>query len=521
MRVTLAWLFKSRMNQAKIANDTPMAATPKGQASSTKFGLFFGVSAMLSIVATLTLIGIWWGVGTVQGRLETLVDEHMKKIRLSVEMRRHARHRTHSIQRMILLDDPFDRDDEFLQFIHHGAKFAEARTAFLGARLSAQESAVLDAQGKLSGQAVPLQNEIVDLVTQDRIAEAKVLLMERAVPIQDKVIEKLNELHTLQETAATLTINEFDNNNAKITAWIALLSGIAGIIGLIVATLVIRRFNKEALLRHQQVIDIENSKLALEHSSRALMQAKEQAEQANKGKSYFLANMSHELRTPLNAIIGYSELLQEDLTNTSQTEQIQDCQKILSSGRHLLSLINDILDLSKIEAGRMNIEPIPFDLASLVLEVVSTVEPLIAKNNNQLNRQCNETELEVLYSDPVKIKQILLNLLSNAAKFTQNGIISLHIDTQTEDVQEWVTFRVSDTGIGLAQDKLEQLFKPFVQADLSTTREYGGTGLGLTISKHYCELLGGRIEVSSHLGSGSTFNVTLPITVGDALRIAS
>lgn len=497
-----------------------MKAVSKKQISSTKFGLFFGVSAMLSIVATLTLIGIWWGVGTVQGRLETLVDEHMQKIRLSFEMRINARQRTHSIQRMILLADPFDRDEEFLRFNAYGARFARARTAFLASNLSAEERAVLDVQGNLSGQAVPLQNEIVDLVVQDRFKEAKVMLMEQAVPIQDQVIHQLEELHKLQETGTSFAINEFNQSSSKINVLVALLSGIAGVIGLIVATIVVRRFNREALLRNQQLNDIENSHLVLEQASKDLLQAKEEAELANKGKSYFLANMSHELRTPLNAIIGFGELLKEDLVEAEKPVQLQDCHKILSSAKHLLSLINEVLDLSKIEAGRMDVELMDFGLTTLVDEVVSTIEPLITKNNNRFKYDHNESELINFYSDRIKIKQILLNLITNAAKFTHDGLVSLHINTHTDDDKEWVCFRVVDTGIGLAQDKFEQLFKPFVQADISTTREYGGTGLGLTITKHYCEMLGGRIEVSSNLGEGSAFTAILPKTLGSDLIAA-
>jgi signal transduction histidine kinase len=509
------------LNTLKTTPDTPVTATKQEQVSSTKFGLFFGVSAMLSIVATLTLIGIWWGVGSVQNNLETLVDENMKRIRLSVEMRKYARQRTLSLQRMILHEDPFERDEEFLRFNSYGAKFAKARLEFLTSQLSDQERAVLDAQGKITGKAVPMQNQIVDLVAQDQIEEAKTLLMEVAIPLQDKVIEKIEELHALQETAAALAINKSNQNSARVNVWIALLSGFAGVIGLIVASLVIRRFNTEAALRRQQLVDIENSKLALEQSSKDLVQAKEQAEQANVGKSYFLANMSHELRTPLNAIIGYSEIIREDLTKLSQPELVKDCQHIESSGKHLLSVINEILDLSKIESGRMHIELINFDLVSLLMEVISTVEALVAKNNNRLVFEYDKNDLVHLNSDPIKIKQILLNLLSNAAKFTHNGTITLQIDTRTDHAQDWLIFRVCDTGIGLAKEMLDQLFKPFVQADLSTTRKYGGTGLGLTITKHYCEMLGGKIEVSSQLGEGSIFTVTLPRTVSVSLRNVS
>jgi len=490
-----------------------------GQTSSTKFGLFFGFSAMLSIVAILTLIGIWWGVGSLQSQLDTLVEGQINKIRLAVDMRNYARQRTHSIQRMILLEDPFDRDEEFLRFNGYGAKFVVARTEFLSLPLSARESSVIEAQGELSRQVVPLQREVVDLVAVDEIEKAKYILMDKSLPIQDKVIEKLVELHTIQEEATALSISEFNKNNDRLNVWIILLSGISGIIGLCVATLVIRRFNKEALLRNKQLIDIEKSRVALEKSGEALMQAKDQAEEANRGKSYFLANMSHELRTPLNAIIGYSEMLVEDLTNEAQSEQKEDCLKIHSSGKHLLKLIDEILDLSKIEAGRMDIDLVQMSLAPVVSEVISTVQPLMTEENNKFKLEYDDTELGMLHSDPVKIKQILLNMLSNAAKFTHDGNITLRINPRQEEGQDWVVFSVNDTGIGMEPSRLQQLFKPFTQADVTTTRVYGGTGLGLSITKHFCEMLGGQIEVSSNLGGGSTFTVSLPRKVDDILCV--
>jgi len=481
--------------------------------SSTKFGLFFGVSAMLSIVATLTLGAVWWGIGNVQGRVESLVNEHLHKIRLSVEMRSLARQRTYSIQRMILLEDPFERDEEFMRFNSYGAKFAMARKEFLSSNLTDQERKVLEDQGKLSGKAVPLQNEIVDLVVQENTEKAKTLLMEHAVPIQNRVIDKLEELHRIQELESARATDELEKNGEKINIRIALLSGMAGLLGLVVAALVIRRFNKEAMLRTQQLKDIERSRTEIKQTSKELEMARDEAESANKGKSLFLANMSHELRTPLNAIIGYGEILREDLENKNQLVHAQDCSNILSSAKHLLNLINGVLDISKIESGQMDVEGLEFDLGSLLKEVESTIEPIMSKNGNQFIVEHNKLESLKLFSDWVKIKQVLLNLLSNATKFTKNGSITFKINTEKEKNTEWVIFSVIDTGIGMSPDTLGQLFKPFTQGDISTTREYGGTGLGLSISKHFCEMLGGRIEVDSTPNSGSKFTVRLPANI--------
>jgi len=229
---------------------------------------------------------------------------------------------------------------------------------------------------------------------------------------------------------------------------------------------------------------------------------------ASRAKTEFISRMSHELRTPLNAIIGYSEMLMENI-GKKNLQRYDDCMKIRVAGTHLLNLINDILDIEKIEAGQLTLNIETFYVNSFLLELVSTVKPLIAKNNNEFNTT-GIHESRLVKADEIKLKQILLNLLSNAAKFTRNGQISLEISDTSENNQQWVVFRVSDTGIGIAPDKLNTIFEEFSQADESINKNYGGTGLGLTISKKFCEMMGGRIFVNSVPGQGSTFTVWIP-----------
>ena len=237
-----------------------------------------------------------------------------------------------------------------------------------------------------------------------------------------------------------------------------------------------------------------------------LAAARDAADEANRTKSNFLANMSHELRTPLNAIIGYSEILQEDAADKDDKEPIEDLQKIESAGRHLLGLINNILDLSKIEAGKMDVFIEPVDIQALVKEVLSIVGPLADKSENVVEVIC-PADIGGFRSDQTKVKQCLLNLLSNANKFTSKGTLTL---TVAREDNSRVCFRVSDTGVGMTKEQLGRLFQAFSQADASTTKRFGGTGLGLAITKHFCTMLGGDVTVESAPGTGSTFIIRLP-----------
>jgi signal transduction histidine kinase/CheY-like chemotaxis protein len=271
----------------------------------------------------------------------------------------------------------------------------------------------------------------------------------------------------------------------------------------------LQRANDELKTRTRE---LEGEIIHRKQTQEELLKAKHAAEDASRAKSAFLANMSHELRTPLNAIIGYSEMLEEETRDSGRMENLQDLQKIQAAGKHLLSLINDVLDLSKIEAGKMGLHLETFDVSVMVEEMVTTLQPAIAKNNNKVRVHLGD-DLGMMRADATKVRQILFNLMSNACKFTDHGTISLDVSPTIVESQEWIRFQVKDTGIGISSKQQHKLFQEFSQADATIARKYGGTGLGLAISHRFVQMMKGRISVESQAGEGSTFTVHLPTQV--------
>ena len=344
-------------------------------------------------------------------------------------------------------------------------------------------------------------------------------------PIFEWVPEKAGK-YTFEVQSIDRDINYSKPKSASFVIkypWYREASTAAPFWGMILLIISISAYSTNNYLKQRQVLldlmvkTAEKDRTArenLEEKNFLLQESQNAAEAANEAKSTFLANMSHELRTPLNAIIGYSEMLIEDAEDENE-DFVPDLEKIHGSGKHLLGLINDILDLSKVESGKMELFIEEFDLLKAIQEVESTVKPLVEKNKNTLEVDF-KTKNNIIKSDVTKIRQILLNLLSNATKFTKEGVITVTV----EDLDEKnIQFQVKDSGIGMTQEQVDKVFKPFTQADEKTTRKFGGTGLGLTITKMFAEMMGGKIDLRSKDGEGTTFTVSLPKNVEDKKMI--
>jgi signal transduction histidine kinase/DNA-binding response OmpR family regulator len=388
----------------------------------------------------------------------------------------------------------------------------------LGQAIDEAESLVSDVQSTGQTDAanealVALEERAFDLVRRGRLEQARAILAaEQYAKHKATYAEGMESLgRQLQDAALSATRSQEERALLQlVAAAIALPLLVAG---WLVVLRITDRWRRDVVESHRQLVELNRSlDQKVVQRTAALERATKEANAANEAKSAFLANMSHELRTPMNAIIGYSELLMEEAEDLEQEEFVPDLQRIHGAGRHLLALINDVLDLSKIEAGKMDLFLEAFDLDPMIDDVSATVDALVKKKHNTLQIE-RADDLGSMHADLTKVRQSLFNLISNAAKFTENGTITLSAKRERSGAGDWISFSVADTGIGIAPDKIDQVFEEFSQAETSTTHKFGGTGLGLAISQRFCRLMGGDVTAESTLGAGTTFTIRLPADV--------
>lgn len=613
------------------------------------------------LVLLLAVMALWiHDVTTYREKLQFIVDVEQEREYVS-DMRDSVYRRAIALHRMLMLEDPFDRDDEFITYREKGDTFLISRAKLLATEMSDAEKEIWEKTRVILNKGSNAQNQVIVLLSDEQTENAADILLNEVVPTQDNFIMEISRLFELKGETIDQNLGQVTEDSDRSLFLILLLGSVAVLLAGF-TIFVVRRTGKteDALMEqgdrirslyevsakigatsdeqvHEMLqlgcrflatdigkvckIDTENNTnkvlkvcstlnnlsikdgavlpldltfckiafaddkpIAINNVAESIYRnnkcyefshlesyvatqiwvggekygtlnfsslkprqipfsktdidlvnligswisvtleqqiakeelhvAKEDAEKANLTKSAFLAKMSHELRTPLNAIIGYSELLKDEVEDNKQQEYLPDLEKISSSGAHLLTLINDILDLSKIEAGKMELFLEEFSVQSLTEDVQQTVVPLMKSNNNKFFVNLPRVSGDVR-GDKLKLKQVLLNLLSNASKFTDNGVITLDVRRIENAGKEFISFSVIDTGIGIEEGQRDSIFVDFSQADSSTASKYGGTGLGLTISRQICRMMGGDIAVVSQLGRGSTFTVTLPAAVSN------
>lgn len=447
-----------------------------------------------------------------QSKLDVITKEHSIKSDLMMIMRHGIYERQVSLRNIMLMTDPFDQYDENEKFSKYALNVLNARQKFSKMPLNEKEKAVLEDINVAMVAAYNLQISSIDASIHNEGRKITRGELKKAFDSQKALIEKVKHMIMMQKEATNKAVEDAEKSYQAGKTSVYILGGSALLFGVLVALFVIRLTESQAKDVNNAMTEIEKSHDLLEERVEQrtieLAHARDEALESNRSKDVFLANMSHELRTPLNIILGYSELLEDVAEEDGNKACISDLNKIQDAAHHQLKLINSLLDISKIEEGKLEIYPIDFDVEQLVSEVEAATKPLMLTNDNTLKVDCF-VNIGLMYSDNMRIRQILLNLLSNAAKFTEHGEVSL-IVTKDENGDK-IKFEVHDTGIGITEKYMNNIFKKFSQADSSTTKKYGGSGLGLSISKKLSKQLNGAITVVSEVGKGSTFILTLPV----------
>lgn len=450
-----------------------------------------------------------------QSKLDVITKEHNVKSALMTTIRYGIYERQVSLRNIMLMDDSFARDEGKTTFNSYELDIIEARNKFSKMQLSEYERKILDEINESMALAYAAQIQSIDAsIYGDKKITKKEL--DKTFNTQKIFIGKVENMVTLQNLASKQAVMDAEQSYSEAQSSVYILGGSSLLFGLFVAIFIIRLTESQARNVKSAILEIEESRHLLEERvhqrTKELSEARDEALISNKTKDEFLATMSHELRTPLNIILGYSELLADIAKDEGNEDIIADLNRIENAAQHQLTLINSLLDISKIEDGKLEVHALDFDIEALITEIEASAKPLALENNNVFDIKCTHG-IGMMYSDNIRIRQILLNLISNAAKFTKEGTITLDISKDIKS--EKIIFKVKDTGIGISEKYIGDVFRKFTQQDSSTTRQYGGSGLGLSISKNLSEELNGDIVVSSEEGKGSIFTLKLPIVYID------
>ena len=444
--------------------------------------LAVGFGTILVLILTMTINWLNYIEHSTQ-HIEEILEEQ-EESNLVFKMRDSAHQRAHLLYRIALLEDTFERDEKYIEFKAHASDFIQAKDELVAMGISEHETALWNKVKSRIIEGAQTQIDTIENFIADKNSIARDMLLNQVTPSHEKVLNDLTKMLDYHREESREAVKEAVLSNDQMYGLVIALGVSMFLIGLAVALFTIRNSTRV---------------------ERELVQLQQAAESASHSKSLFLANMSHEIRTPLTAVIGYAETLQEE--SLSQAESNECVNTILRNGKHLLNVINDILDLSKIEANKLDVELISVSLLNVVNEVESVMEHTARGKGLALDVDFKFPIPGTIASDPTKLKQVLLNLLSNSIKFTENGSVTLSCEFNAPTSH--LIFTVADTGIGMSQEVIERIFSPFAQADASTTRKFGGTGLGLTISRQLAKMLGGDLVCTSEPGKGSKFVLTI------------
>jgi len=453
-----------------------------------------GFASVLGLTFLLGIVGLYQ-LDKIKTNMTTIVEVGNEKTALAIKMRDAILSRALSLQRMLITNDYFRRDQELQLYYKYSGDYRIAREKLFAMHTTDKERELHEALQLLTRVAQPINREAAEMLMSDELPNNYESILEQAITAQQQLLSLLDKFVEMQKEYAKNLV-EIAENNFQSTIFI--MSIVVSLL-LIVGSFIAKRVT--------HMVTIKNRELASKNVE--LEAAWFEAANATHAKSKFLANMSHEIRTPLTSIIGFAETLSDTINDPE--EFIYAAESIKRSGNHLHQIINDVLDISKIEAGQIELEMMEVSPTAILAEVTTMMEEKVKKKGLKLRTNYYFPLPKTIIADPTRLRQILLNLLGNAIKFTSQGIVC--INAYYSCSERMVKFEVSDTGIGMSEEGIEHVFEPFSQADKSTSRKYGGTGLGLSISKQLAEKMGGDIVCESRIGVGSTFTAT--ISIGD------